>query len=89
MNINEFAEKVKRELEVRTGKEVIFNEVLKNNGVVLHGITFVEKGRNVSPTMYMENYLKKYDCEQDYEAILENILQDYKKAEVPAEIDMS
>lgn len=32
----------------------------KNNGIILHGLTILDKGVNLSPTIYLEEYYEKY-----------------------------
>lgn len=40
--------------------EVDITDVMKNNGVILRGMTFSGKGDGVSPTIYMESYFEAY-----------------------------
>ena len=47
MDIKEFAEIIKEQLEARTGLEVRAVEVTKNNSVTLHGINIMETGSNI------------------------------------------
>ena len=55
----EFVNEVVREIELIVGGNatVKCTEVLKNNGVRLHGITILMPGENISPTVYIENYI--------------------------------
>ena len=55
----EFVNEVVREIELIVGGNATVNctEVLKNNGVRLHGITILMPGENISPTVYIENYI--------------------------------
>ena len=39
---------------------VSVHSTVKNNGVVLSGLSFSKKGYNASPTIYMENYYSDY-----------------------------
>ena len=54
----EFGEQIKAAVEKRLGEgyEVRLNEVLKNNGHTLHGLTIMEDGENAAPTIYLEDY---------------------------------
>ncbi len=62
MKFNEFAEEIRAELELLMKQEtkVSINAITKNNGVVLHGITITAESRNVSPTIYLEEFYNQF-----------------------------
>uniref|UniRef100_UPI004057B0C0 DUF5688 family protein n=1 Tax=Acetatifactor sp. TaxID=1872090 RepID=UPI004057B0C0 len=89
MRIKEFAEAVREELETRTGRLVEVREVLKNNGVILHGINIIEADVNVTPTIYVEPFLKDFEAGARLEEIAERILEIYQRDKVSHHLDMS
>lgn len=58
----EFAETIREELEELMKKEttVSIHSITKNNGVVLHGITISAESRNISPTIYLEEFYRDF-----------------------------
>ena len=58
MEFTNFTELVKNEVEKRTGDgySVRLNTVPKNNGITLNGITILQEGCNISPTIYLNDY---------------------------------
>ena len=65
-------------------KEVISEDVTlgiysaeKNNGVKRQGITIAQKGINISPTIYLEEYYEKYVNGYHVEEIVNDILELY------------
>lgn len=57
--------------------EVMIKPVLKNNSLVLHGLTIRNPDEKIVPTMYMEHYYEKYQAGQEIENLMENIAVDY------------
>lgn len=62
MKFNEFAEEIKLQLEeiLKQESTVAIHSVTKNNGVVLHGITITNGKRNISPTIYLEEFYGEF-----------------------------
>lgn len=89
MSIKEFAEAVRKELERTTGKEVQLREVVKNNGVVLHGISILETDINVSPTIYVEHFFEEFERDGRLEVIAEHIWEIYQRDRLPASFDIT
>lgn len=65
-------------------KEVVNEEIIlsiytaeKNNGVKRQGITIAQKGINISPTIYLEEYYEKYANGCELETIIQDILRLY------------
>lgn len=73
MEIKEFAEIVKDKLEKKTGLEIKFQKVLKNNGVTLNGICVSLPDSNISPTIYLEKFLEDYENGAEICSIIEHI----------------
>lgn len=62
MNMKEFAAALEKEVGARLGEEAVvkLNEVTKNNGVVLQGLSVGRLGRNVSATIYLDSFYEMY-----------------------------
>lgn len=59
--LNEFAEMVKKELiKMVSGCDVMINDVTKNNGVMLKGITIRKAGEHISPQIYLNDFYREY-----------------------------
>lgn len=63
MEFADFITQVKSDVEKRVGDgyRVRINDVRKNNGVVLSGLTITHDDSNISPTIYLNNYYKVYE----------------------------
>lgn len=59
--------------------ELSIHTSVKNNGYQRRGITFSEKGTNISPTIYLEEYYAKYTQGANLEQLAEQILEMYHK----------
>lgn len=64
----EFVEAVVDEIKniVGDNAEVRHNEIRKNNGLVLNGITIQMPGETVTPTVYIENFVDDEHAREDY-----------------------
>lgn len=65
LNFEEFQDYTKRVLkdhlpEELAGATIRTNDVTKNNGLVLHGVTVQPEGSNIAPTIYLDGYYKDY-----------------------------
>lgn len=62
MDFTNFAEMVKDEVEKTAGSnfQISLNDVSKNNGIILKGITIVENENNIAPTIYLNDYYQDY-----------------------------
>ncbi|MFI3237626.1 MAG: DUF5688 family protein [Lachnospiraceae bacterium] len=66
--------------ETYEGKvEITMKEVQKLNGVKRYGIMFQDENKEISPTIYLENYYDRYCNEQNIDQIIVEILEVYKK----------
>ena len=73
-NYDEFAEEIRKELSERTGQDVIVSSIMKNNDVVLKGLT-IRGDSNISPTIYLEKYYERYSDEtMTFEEICDDIM---------------
>ena len=75
MEMKAFSEKVKAALENNTeeGMEVRISEVRKNNGIVLHGVSVFRPGINITPTVYLEQFLERYEDGEPFTDIMQQI----------------
>lgn len=91
MEINEFAQKVRRAVEKELGGayRAEVKEVQKNNGVLLHGLLILPPERNVVPTIYLETFYAAYEDGVTFRDVLDRILDIFRE-ETPGEnIDMN
>ena len=59
----------------------------KNNGVKRQGITIAQKGINISPTIYLEEYYEKYLDGCSVEKIANDVLRLYQEVRLPKSWD--
>ena len=91
MEFTYFTTLVREEVERRTGDcyKVRLNDVTKNNGVVLRGLTVTQDDSNISPTIYLNNYYEEY---MKGRATLLNVVNDvmdtYHRNKVNQSVDM-
>lgn len=58
---------------------VTLKHVIKNNGVLLDGLVILEKGKNISPTIYMNSYYEAYQSGVSLTDIVKEIVNVYEK----------
>ena len=62
MTIDEFAMKVKNALwKEGEEREIKISKVLKNNGICLTGLCIPDKDREMTPTVYLDEFLAAVD----------------------------
>lgn len=85
MSYEKFVQEIEAKLQAKVGddRNVYIHTATKNNGHTRKGITFVEKGINVSPTIYLEEYYERFIQGSCFEEITEQILQLYHNVRVP------
>ena len=91
MEFTNFKTLVREEVARRTGEQyrVRINDVMKNNGVVLSGITMMQDDSNISPTIYLNHLYEAYENgEVTLESIVEEVLDTYEKNKVNRSVDM-
>ena len=91
MEFTNFKTLVRDEVAKRTGEQynVRLNEVMKNNGVVLSGITMMQDDSNISPTIYLNHYYEAYESgEITLGCIVEDVLDTYERNKVKRSVDM-
>ena len=84
MNYQQFvsAVEVKVKQQVKEGISVCIQTTMKNNGKNRVGIMVSEKGINVSPTIYLEEYFQQYQKHQSLDRIVKSILKLYQEVRI-------
>lgn len=91
MEFTNFTTLVREEVERRAGEKyrVRLNDVRKNNGVVMRGLTVMQDDSNISPTIYLNDYYEEY---ANGNATLVNVVNDvmdtYYRNKVNQSVDM-
>lgn len=91
MSYDEFVEKIYERVmsKVDENKEVRLQEVPKNNGVILKGVTILDKEYNISPTIYLEGFYESFKRGATIEDVVEDIFDCYRRGIVREHLDMS
>lgn len=84
MNYQQFvsAVEVRIKQQVKEGMSVCIQTTMKNNGKNRVGIMVSEKGINVSPTIYLEEYFEQYQKHQSLDRIVKSILKLYQEVRI-------
>lgn len=86
-----FAGTVKTAMEFYYGKDyrVTVQDVNKNNGLVLTGITILKKECNIAPTIYLNQVFEQYQEGRTMESICREIIRVYEENVVHTDFDVS
>lgn len=84
LNFEEFQDYTKRFLKDHLPEDLSeatigINNVTKNNGLVLHGITIQPQGSNIAPTIYLDGYFKEYQEGASVEILMNQIARVVEK----------
>lgn len=74
--INEILYLVRNELG--TNYEITVKEIIKNNGIVFHGLIIKKQDINISPTIYLDTFIEDYKNGKHLKDIIRNIIQIYE-----------
>lgn len=90
MNSKDFTAKVQAEISGRLGPDyrVSVKEIVKNNGVILHGMLIYNKEQNVTPTIYLDTFREKYEAGESWDSIIDRILISYRNGMPVKPVDM-
>ena len=91
MEFTNFTTLVQREVEKRPGENyrVKLNDVMKNNGVVLRGITLMQDDSNISPTIYLNPYYDAYENgDTTLGTVIDEVIDTYERNKINRSIDM-
>lgn len=86
MSKEEFFERIEKMVCIAMGCDykVEVKEIIKNNGVKLHGMMIMNKDSNVAPTIYLDEFYEAYTLGATPSCIAEQIVSVYRK-ETPKE----
>ncbi|MFG6357956.1 MAG: hypothetical protein K1W26_14220 [Acetatifactor sp.] len=90
MKLDKFLKTVQDRVQDVAGADacVQVQEVRKNNNVVLHGMSILRKGQNVSPTIYLDSFYEMMEEGTDMEHIVKKILEVYVRGLPRGNVDM-
>lgn len=74
--------------ESGTSYEVELHKVVKNNGIVLDGLTIRKKGECISPNIYLNSYFQSYQMGKPLSIIMEDIIYQYQKAKEESDFNI-
>ncbi len=91
MEMIEFQEKIKKALQEYGGSEmtVRISKVRKNNGHILTGVSMYKPGSNITPTLYIDDYLKRYEEGITFGEIMKDIIYMLENYAIDREMDIS
>lgn len=86
-----FAGTVKTAMEAHYGDDyrVTVQDVQKNNGLVLTGITILKKDCNIAPTIYLNQAFEQYQEGRTLESICREFIRVYEEHKVQTDFDVS
>ena len=89
--VEAFAGTIKTAMEVNFGEDyrVSVQEVNKNNGLVLTGLTILKKDCNIAPTIYLNQAFEQYQEGRSMESICREIIRVYEEHAVHTDFDVS
>ena len=70
-------------------KNVQSHTILKNNGIQEEGITLIEKGVNISPTVYMREYYDRFLQGETLRALAEEVIEELERCKTYKSMDIS
>lgn len=83
-NFNDFldavVEKIPEQLSDVDIEDIRIEKITKNNGIQCTGLLILESGNSVAPNIYMEYYYNKYQTIGRFDAVLDMIASEYKRA---------
>jgi len=88
-NFLEFSKEFEKRIEEKCEEnvQVKFHNVMKNNGVILHGITLLA-GNNLAPTMYEENFFEMYKNRKNMDQVVDYFFEQYNNECPGTNLDM-
>lgn len=81
MTYTEFQNAVLERIKIIKGRncEVTIREVPKNNGIRLMGISIMEKGSDICPTIYLESFYDAYKKGEELPDVVQDICEIYRQ----------
>lgn len=92
-NVKEFAEYLKEHLfddrpDLAEHNEVVINEVTKNNGMVLQGLTIKNDESNIAPTIYVDDSFKRFERGDSIDDVIDNLVKTFEDHRTPQNISV-
>ena len=69
-------------------KNVQSHTIWKNNGIQEEGITLIEKGVNISPTVYMREYYDRFLQGETLRALAEEVIEELERCKTYKSMDI-
>lgn len=89
-DMDAFASAIKQRMEqAHPSASVEIREVTKTNNLVLTSITIHEKGRNIAPTIYLEDFFTEYQAGKPLDDICHTIEEINRRATPDTNFDLS
>lgn len=91
MNYSTFQTVIMERLErdIPDPKHISIQQVTKNNGIVLDGLSIMENDCNISPTLYLNYYYDSYKHGVAFQDVYQSLLRDYQNHRPSGNIDPS
>lgn len=91
MNYSTFQTVIMERLErdISDPKHISIQQVTKNNGIVLDGLSIMENDCNISPTLYLNYYYDSYKHGVAFQDVYQSLLRDYQNHRPSGNIDSS
>lgn len=88
-SVTAFAEMIKKQLEQRYPDcTILVREVMKNNDTLLTGITIIQEGCNISPSIYINQHYAQYLQGRSVADISNEVADIYECSKVEHNVDM-
>ncbi len=78
----------KEECEEEICYEAHLHTITKNNGIVLDGITLLNKGENAGPNVYLNTFFESYQMGKPLNSILDEIIECHNRAKEETTIEV-
>ncbi|MCR4693948.1 MAG: DUF5688 family protein [Pseudobutyrivibrio sp.] len=91
MTYEQFKDRIVTSISERFNEDTLvsINQVKKNNGIALDGLTIREKDINIAPTIYLENFYQDYKSGSTFDEVMREICQVYERNKLAEDIDIS
>lgn len=68
--------------------KVELHKVIKNNGIILDGITIRKEEEKITPNIYLNSYFESYQMGKPLSVIMEEIVYQYQKAKEESDFEV-
>lgn len=88
--MKEFSTKIVNEIRklIPKGEKVELSSIMKNNGVVEEAVSIIEKGKNVSPTIYLNEFYDSYKEGVNVEVLAAEIVRRNEEYKLEESLDI-